>query len=297
MKTTKLFALLSFGLWISNVSHAQQKPDTLAHSVLWSVVHPKMPADTSYIFGTMHVISARDFSITDKVFEAMQKCNVFITEVDLTNPDLQKQLAEGMKMKNGVTLDKLLKKKDYELIKSFMLESSGKKLDSYNELQPYYLGAELQNYFIDGTPVSYEMNLLQIAKANKMEVRGLEPVSNQLMIIDSIPYEDQAKEVLHMVKNEKDTRKEFKEMVKAYKSEDLNKLDSLVQAGFASDRTRDILLSNRNALWTFYLSGTLRGQKAFVAVGAGHLPGPGGLIALLRGLGFEVEPVFANPEE
>ncbi len=51
------------------------------------------------------------------------------------------------------------------------------------------------------------------------------------------------------------------------------------------------MVSECNALWVPRLKDDLRGGGAVVMVGAGHLPGPGGLIALLRRDGYDVQPI------
>jgi uncharacterized protein YbaP (TraB family) len=53
----------------------------------------------------------------------------------------------------------------------------------------------------------------------------------------------------------------------------------------------DFLLKNRNERWMNVLPGLMKKEAQFIAVGALHLPGPHGLIALLRKAGYTAVPI------
>ncbi len=75
-------------------------------------------------------------------------------------------------------------------------------------------------------------------------------------------------------------------------------LDSMLRqivtpaAGLApTDAELELLLWGRNRRWVEKLKVLMPQQSVLVCVGAGHLPGDKGLIALLRGAGYIVESV------
>ncbi|MDE6316585.1 MAG: TraB/GumN family protein, partial [Muribaculaceae bacterium] len=51
------------------------------------------------------------------------------------------------------------------------------------------------------------------------------------------------------------------------------------------------LVTDRNMAWAGKLDTLMHERPVMVAVGCGHLPGDKGLIALLRRMGYTVEPV------
>jgi uncharacterized protein YbaP (TraB family) len=55
-----------------------------------------------------------------------------------------------------------------------------------------------------------------------------------------------------------------------------------------------LLLDDRNKNWIMQLPGIMKEQPAFIAVGALHLAGENGLVALLRKQGYIVTPVKTN---
>ncbi len=69
------------------------------------------------------------------------------------------------------------------------------------------------------------------------------------------------------------------------------KMESL-KAGFTAEEFAIMekpLLQDRNRAWSQKLVAEIGGKEAFVAVGAGHLPGEAGLLNLLAEQGFEVK--------
>lgn len=296
MKNKLLYTAIGLLSTVAFNNPASAQTEKLANSMLWTVVSPKIPTDTSYIFGTIHVISAKDFSIKDKVWDAMSKSDVLVMEMNMSDSLTLARLKKGMMLPDGMTLDKIIKKKNYDILNSYLLEGSGKSLDEYNHTKPFFVTGALLDFYIEGKPTSYELNLTQMAVGNKMLIQGLETAESQIAVIDSIPYKEQAKELLKMVDDDQGMRKEFNAIVQTYKAEDLNKLDSLLTLSMPSERTRKLLIDNRNFLWALKIIPKLRDQNSFIAVGAGHLAGKNGLISILRQSGYNVEPVFDKPE-
>ncbi len=81
-------------------------------------------------------------------------------------------------------------------------------------------------------------------------------------------------------------------MITAYKEQRMGELESLMKnEEFGMESNQDILLDNRNRNWVGQLKTIMKQAAVFVAVGAGHLPGKTGLIALLRKEGYTLRPV------
>ncbi|VWC74314.1 hypothetical protein BLA50215_00795 [Burkholderia lata] len=66
---------------------------------------------------------------------------------------------------------------------------------------------------------------------------------------------------------------------------------SLVLAGDDPNQFNAIMVKHRNEQWMKKLPALLAEGGSFVLVGAGHLPGPNGLIASLRSHGFSIHPI------
>ena len=71
---------------------------------------------------------------------------------------------------------------------------------------------------------AWEQKFTQLAKANNMEIKGLEDVENQLKIFDEIPYKDQADELAETLINIDSTKQNFNQLLSLYKQKDLDAL-------------------------------------------------------------------------
>jgi uncharacterized protein YbaP (TraB family) len=87
-----------------------------------------------------------------------------------------------------------------------------------------------------------------------------------------------------------------RQLVELYNNQDLDGIDSLTQKdeGGAEGGHMDLLLYGRNRKWAKILDGLLGQKSLLIAVGAAHLPGTMGVIALLRKEGYTVEPVISH---
>ena len=90
----------------------------------------------------------------------------------------------------------------------------------------------------------------------------------------------------------KDTSNSYETLLDAYLNFDLNKLLDLLQdSNGASLSLDDMLVNNRNTTMAKQFAKIAKKQTLFCAVGAGHLPGDKGIIALLRKKGFTAKAI------
>jgi hypothetical protein len=137
-----------------------------------------------------------------------------------------------------------------------------------------------------------EEELLKLAKADKKEIQGLETMAFQASVFDSIPYQQQAKELLKTIDSMATYRKYFEDMVKVYKTQQLDQIEKFFNSNeFGMQDNQDILLDKRNKNWVMQLKTIMKKESVFIAVGAGHLVGEMGLITLLRKAGYKVRPL------
>ena len=82
-------------------------------------------------------------------------------------------------------------------------------------------------------------------------------------------------------------------MLAAYNNQRLDEIEKIVNTPeFGVEDNQDILLDNRNKNWIGKLKKLLPEKSLFIAVGAGHLIGEKGLIALLRKEGYTLTPLL-----
>jgi uncharacterized protein len=279
-------------LGFSELSSAQYAPTAEDQSLLWRISGNGLK-EASFLYGTIHIIPKKDFFIADTVRNALLGSDRVAFEIDMddaTNIWGQLSLMRRMLMRGDTTLDMLLSKKDYALVKKKMaINSNGLKI--FDRIKPMFLTTLMSAKASPGATESYEMNFYTLAKDNDKKVEGLETMKYQMSVFDTIPYKAQAEMLVESVKKDATGESEMDDLVKLYKAQDLIGLGEMFKTDDGLMKYDDIMLNNRNRNWIPAMSKKMKKRKYFFAVGAGHLVGEKGVIALLRKSGFTVEPI------
>ena len=297
MKTFTKFLLPLFALSIITANaDAQANKRPLEKSLLWQISGNGL-TKPSYLYGTIHMICKDDASLGDSLISAIQRSDRVYFEVDMDNLMEMLSAFKDFKMRNDTTLADLLSKEDYEKVKEYMGRKSG--LLPFSQLETYkpMLASSLlmESGIGCDESVAMEQLILEEAKKNKKRVDGLETMSYQASIFDSIPYKLQAEQLLKYVNDsgsKSESDKQFEEMIEAYKAQDIEKLGEYIKDDDGGmSNYEDILIYNRNRNWVEKLKKLMPDKILTIAVGAGHLAGEKGLIKLLRKAGYTVRPV------
>lgn len=125
-------------------------------------------------------------------------------------------------------------------------------------------------------------------------MRAFETIDQQLGFLASLSPELQKQMLLESIDEADEGPRMIAEMTRAWEHADLSALERDVVADTRNEYPQlyDVLFKRRNAAWVEVLSHEMQGAgTSFVAVGAGHLLGRDGLVALLRARGFSVQRV------
>ncbi len=274
----------------------------IANSLLWAISGNGL-TDTSYLYGTIHLIGKEDFFLTDQTktaFDKSQKVTFEINMEDMT--DLSAQMGLMMKafMSDGQTLSDLLDADRYKEVKDHF-EKMGMNdfmWQMMERIKPMFLsvfgsmdmsgGGGLNT----GEMMSYEMEFMEMAKTKEKTMGGLETAAYQMSMFDSIPYTAQAEMLYASIKTEDTGTDQLEEMVKLYKNQDIKGMMKM----FAADEEgvgqyEDLLLVGRNKNWIPVMQKMMGNQITFFAVGAGHLGGNNGVVNLLKAEGYTLTPL------
>ncbi|MEN0003860.1 MAG: TraB/GumN family protein, partial [Bacteroidota bacterium] len=145
-----------------------------------------------------------------------------------------------------------------------------------------------------GDMVSYEMEIMTLAKEKDLSIGGLETAAYQMSMFDSIPYDVQAKMLVDAIDGKGESGAgEFDELVKLYKTQNIRAMVNLMgEDPEGLGKYENLLLANRNKNWIPVMAEMMLKQPTFFAVGAGHLAGKEGVVTLLREEGYEVKPLY-----
>jgi hypothetical protein len=282
------FLLAVAFIGVQCIPFAEAKAQNLDSSLLWKVEGNDIK--TAYIFGTIHLMPQAQFELKEKVVDALGKVEILALEMDMSDPGLQGKMMQNASMKDGTTLDQLLDKGTYDRLDTMLQESIGASVAFMNGFKPFIVSSFLIGRLIDGQPASFEAVLVQEAKKREMPIKGLETVEAQMAIFDRISYKDQAEDLADMVNDESKVKKMYAEMIDLYLAENLNGLYEFISREMSEVEQKE-LLDMRNRKWVPLFEAWSADKTVFYGVGAGHLPGKVGLVALLKEAGYTVTPV------
>ncbi len=288
-------------------SFAQDKAamPEIENALLWKIEGKELQ-EPSYLFGTIHMIPADDYFLSDAAKTAIKDCEQMTFEInleDMMNIGSQLSLMMSAFMDNGTTLKDLLSEEEYKMVDEHFTEM-GLPLFLLERIKPLFLSVFASGDMdmmggmgstadsTDNAVVSYEMELWDMAKEAEMSVGGLETAEYQMSMFDSIPYKAQADMLVAAIQSEDTDNGQFDQMVEMYKTQDLKAMGQMLSS--EEDGVgdyEDILLETRNRNWIPVMGEQMHKQATFFAVGAGHLGGAVGVVNLLRLDGYKVTAI------
>jgi len=295
LKKMSIGFLLSF-LGFQSQAQTATADQPIANALLWRISGNGLK-EPSYLFGTIHMLCKTGEDLGDSLSAAIRNCDKVYLEVDMDNVFEMMGMLNKMKMNDDTTLADLLSAEDYATVKIYFQEN--KSILPFNMLETYkpmLAASTLMQASMDcPSAVAMEQLIMNQAKEYGKSIYGLETMSYQLSIFDSIPYKIQAEQLVEYIKKEaagESDKETYDLMMHAYEDQDLGKLEEITKSSeIGMGDYTDLLLYNRNRNWVKKLETLLPGKKLLIAVGAGHLPGDQGVINLLRKKGFTVTPI------
>lgn len=285
----KIVSLILCLFALTNTVFAQSAPKE--KSLLWEISGNRL-TKPSYLFGTIHLICPTDFSLSQQLKNSIAKTEQLALEIDMDDPGLMAAMTKTMFMAGDKKLTDILSEKEYDHLKQFYNDSLKMDISMFSRAKPFMIMGPMFNKILGCEPQSYEISLMGLANSQKSEIIGLESIEEQMAIFDTIPYDRQAEMLVNMIDKLPETKKEFRELVGLYKQEDLQGLYNLtLKSEFGMDGQDEVMLFQRNQNWINRIDKMTHEKPTFIAVGAAHLGGEKGVIALLRKDGFKVRAV------
>lgn len=292
LRTKFLFSLiLSSILLLSCMNRGSQKDITPAKSstLLWKIEKNGTPV--SYAFGTMHLIAEEYYYFPKTLKYLITNSDKVILEIG-EKPGL----LETMKLmrSNGENIFDYfsLEQKDslYQFIDTVLNKNPEKIENSFGNLKPMMLQQFLSTAAFPEKWESYEADIYKLQSKAKAPYIGLETMEEQISILGAKSMEENVKEVMLTIRNIDSLKKEFVKLSQLHRAGNLEELDEMINAG---DESFDLdeLLYKRNLNWIPKIDSIISKESAFIAVGAGHLGGEKGILALLRKEGYTLTPL------
>jgi uncharacterized protein YbaP (TraB family) len=304
MNTLRKWLLLAAALTLAPATYAQTVPAresgarqqrAYAQGLLWKI--ESASGQTSHVFGTIHLSDARVLVLPPAVKQSFEGAGSFVMEVTLDPANLM-QLAGRMIFTDGRDLPAVLGPALFQKVAA-TAPSTGLPTEALRYLKPWAVALILMMPQTDGDNV-LDDRLYKMALEQKKGVHQLETVDEQVDMFDRMAESEQIALLRNAVENRERLPKLMERMVDTYLKRDLAALYRISEEDEGQDPAlkhiraalMERLLDERNVRMAERADALLKNGRAFIAVGALHLYGERGVLALLENRGYRVTRVY-----
>ncbi|MCM2293396.1 TraB/GumN family protein [Allorhizobium sp. BGMRC 0089] len=276
-------------------------------TIFWKIEKPGIKP--SYLLGTMHVTDPRVLAMPKGAEAAFQQTDTIIVESDeilddkkaaaalLAHPDLTM-------FTDGSTLTSHLTPQQAEELDAG-LKKRGLSLSAVNKMKPWIISSFVSLPACELARKAkgadfLDKRLAENAAKDGKKVVGLETFAEQLQAMNDLPLKFHLTSLIETLQLGDRMSDIMETMTDLYLKGDVGMIMPMLEAvdpdkgadkenGYAAFEKRIVL--DRNRIMAERAAPDLAKGNVFMAVGAMHLPGPDGVVALLEKQGFKLTPL------
>ncbi|MEJ2609744.1 MAG: TraB/GumN family protein [Candidatus Thiodiazotropha sp.] len=279
-------SVLCIGLLLMQVSVAAEK------GLLWRI---SGKGDDSYLFGTMHSDDPRITQLPAIVKSHYNQADTLMLEIALDQSTTASVAALMMQAPQETLSKQIGVSLAHEA--SQALESKGIPPSVTEMLKPWAVVMTLSMPRMESGQF-LDKQLYDRAVASGKQFHPLETPEEQISILSSLSLDEQKSLLRHVLDEYQTYPRMFERLTEAYLARDLGKINDISLANPIStdsalqDKVMTRMLLQRNQHMFERMKPFLSRGKVFIAIGALHLIGDEGLIALLRQHGYKVNCLY-----
>ncbi len=266
-----------------------------SRGVLWRVTGRGITP--SYVYGTIHVADPRLAALPVPVSDAFAAASSLTVEY-VADAYGKERFLEAAMFEDGRTLEETIGAQDFELAYQH-LKRIGLTREFVNRLKPWGVLLNLRNPR-GASGASLDAQLLDQARARHLPLYMMEGVEEQVFTFDEFPMQAQVALLKHSLAHQDELIAIADRTLDAYLRRDLAAIWSIQQdfvrryPEIAADNAVFLkrVIFDRSVVMAFRMQRQLRRGNAFVALGALHLYGEKGVLALLEEDGYRAKRVY-----
>lgn len=269
--------------------------ERFGRGLLWRVA--RNDAAPSHVYGTIHVDDPRVAGLPEAARRAFDRAKSLMLE-HLPDAYSRERFLEAAMFLDRQTLEGKIGQADFERVLE-QLRPIGLERDFVNRMKPWGVLLNLRAP-ADGHGASLEARLLELARERRMPMHQIEEVEEQIFTFDEFPMESQVALLKHSLAHRSELLALAEQTLQAYLARDVARIWRLreefvlrhpeVAAHQAMMNRR--VLHDRSVVMAYRMQRQLRRGAAFVALGALHLYGGKGVLALLEDDGYRATRVY-----
>lgn len=276
-------------------SSAQNAVSQPVHPALWRI---QRGAATVYLFGSLHVLPAGYTWSTPAIDAAKAASDGFIFEVPVDDAALKDEkqfiIANGLLSKSQ-TLRGILTASEYQTY-SAVLRRAGMRQEQFERFRPWLAAVVLGLAYLHSDDLKMlrgaDDDLMDYARDHGHPLLYLESVRDQMELLTRGDASDQLKALKSLIVALPRSKDQEKDLLGKWASGDATGLTQLLEGYFRGHReAQDLLINSRNRNWLPVIARALARPDGttMITVGAAHIGGSNGLVALLCRDGYVVE--------
>lgn len=256
------------------------------------------PEGSGYLMGSIHLLKAEYYPLSVTVMNAFRNSRILAVEADISPEKMGE--AALMQMKRGLypegdCLRNHVTEETYAMARA-RLDKLGMDISGFKRFKPWMLALTLVSMEMMrmGFDPAYGVDRHFLQKADKdMEIRELEGLARQMDLFDGFSDELNDRFLFYNIQEAGRSSLEVEAMVDAWRQGDAARMENLVTESVK--RFPDlaelyrVVIHERNQSMMDSIIGMLdRKKRVFVVVGAAHLVGSKGIVALMKKRGFRL---------
>ena len=296
---TMLVLIVSLVL-IASVTAKEGKQE-FTEGLFWKI--EKDGEYVGHIFGTLHMNDARIGKLHDKVNKVLDESKSFAMEAfpsdHYWNPYQGGQLIKhDMVLPKGESLKEYVDEETFARIQEVLVDTLGMQPELVETLRPW---AAMRSFAIraESNDVILDYALLERAADQRKELFQVESIEEFIVTLQEMPIDAQVALLKFTVNSYPDMRGIIDDMLDAYLEQDLKAMYEIstrfIPREPENEQWREIYLKHvieiRNIVMEHYMRKPMRLKDTFIAVGAVHLYGDKGVLALMEKDGYTVSRV------
>lgn len=266
-----------------------------SNSLLWEISGNGLQ-QPSYLYGTMHVSKRIAFLLDDVFYEALDKSAVIALESDpatwlesdTNNGNIGNGPGSNFNPRGFYTQAFALQSPDKKDLAEFI--ASDDRL--VNNI--LYRTTEYSQDFEEDTYL--DMFIYQAGSKFGKKILALEDLEESQALVGKASLNAMKRRPDEWLQEKMEQHDLMSLMQDAYRERNINLLDSIDRAMY-TDHYLNHMLYIRNENMAKRLDSAIRRQVVFAGIGAAHLPGDKGVLALLQKEGYTVRPLVSEATE
>jgi hypothetical protein len=270
--------------------------ERFARGLLWRI--QKQGIAPSHVYGTIHVADPRVAELPAVVRQRFATAKSLMLEF-VPDAYSRERFLEAAMFLDRQTLEEKIGPEDFERAVEH-LGPIGLSREVVNKLKPWGVLLNLRNPKRADQGAPLDSQLVELARERRLPLHQIEGVEEQIFTFDEFPMESQVALLKHSLAHRDELAALAERTLEAYLAGDLAAIWRLREqfvarhpqiAAHQAVMTKRVV-HDRSVVMAFRMQRQLRRGDAFVALGALHLYGERGVLALLESDGYRAERVF-----